>query len=167
MEMTVILWCRGSLFQKQKSSHFDRFSLSETGCSCITPMRSIGQSCAVSGTLFFSSPFLFNPPICQRFSVIFSCYFCLSFSGSLSISAKRHKNSISMLGGNTQNKTSFAVPSAQQLRMGEASHKIRHSAQAKSIVPDEIWTEHSVIYTSTCFTYITYKIQIGFDTPHS
>ena len=43
-------------------------------------MRSIGQSCAVSGTLFFSSPCLFNPPICQRFSVIFSCYFCLSFS---------------------------------------------------------------------------------------
>ena len=67
-----------------------------------------------------------------------------------------------MLGGNAQNKTSFAVPSAQQLRMGEASHKIRHSAQAKSIVPDEIWTEHSVIYTSTCFTYITYKIQIGY-----
>ena len=67
-----------------------------------------------------------------------------------------------MLGGNVQNKTSFAVPSAQQLRMVEASHKIRHSAQAKSIVPDEIWTEHSVIYTSTCFTYITYKIQIGY-----
>ena len=35
-------------------------------------MRSIGQSCAVSGTLFFSSPCLFNPPICQRFSVIFA-----------------------------------------------------------------------------------------------
>ena len=32
----------------------------------------------------------------------------------------------------------------------------------KGIVPDEIWTEHSVIYTSTCFTYITYKIQIGY-----
>ena len=93
MEMTVVLWCRDRLWKKEKSSHFDRFSLSETGCSCITPMRSIGQSCAVSGTLFFSSPCLFNPPICQRFSVIFSCYFCLSFSGSLSISAKRHKNS--------------------------------------------------------------------------
>lgn len=79
--------------EKEKSSPFDRFSLSETGCSCITPMRSIGQSCAVTGTLFFSSSCLFNPPICQRFSVIFSCYFCLSFSGSLSISAKRHKNS--------------------------------------------------------------------------
>ena len=93
MEMTVVLWCRDRLWKKEKSSHFDRFSLSETGCSCITPMRSIGQSCAVSGTLFFSSPCLFNPPICQRLSVIFSCYFCLSFSGSLSISAKRHKNS--------------------------------------------------------------------------
>ena len=93
MEMTVVLWCRDRLWKKWKSSHFDRFSLSETGCSCITPMRSIGQSCAVSGTLFFSSPCLFNPPICQRFSVIFSCYFCLSFSTSLSISAKRHKNS--------------------------------------------------------------------------
>ena len=93
MEMTVVLWCRDRLWKKWKSSHFDRFSLSETGCSCITPMRSIGQSCAVSGTLFFSSPCLFHPPICQRFSVIFSCYFCLSFSGSLSISAKRHKNS--------------------------------------------------------------------------
>ena len=93
MEMTVVLWCRDRLWKKEKSSPFDRFSLSETGCSCITPMRSIGQSCAVSGTLFFSSPCLFNPPICQRLSVIFSCYFCLSFSGSLSISAKRHKNS--------------------------------------------------------------------------
>ena len=70
-----------------------RFNHSETGCSCITPMQRIGQSCAVSGTLFFSSPCLFNPPICQRFSVIFSCYFCLSFSGFLSISAKKHKNS--------------------------------------------------------------------------
>ncbi len=48
--------------EKEKSSPFDRFSLSETGCSCITPMRSIGQSCAVTGTLFFSSSCLFNPP---------------------------------------------------------------------------------------------------------
>ena len=93
MEMTVGLWCRSWLRKKEKSSTFHRFSLSETGWSCTTPMRSIGQSCAVSGTLFFSSPCLFNPPICQLFSVIFSCYFCLSFSGSLSISAKRHKNS--------------------------------------------------------------------------
>ena len=93
MEMTVVLWCRDRLWKKEKSSHFDRFSLSETGCSCITPMQRIGQSCAVSGTLFFSSPCLFNPPIYQRFSVILSYYFCLSFSGSLPISAKRHKNS--------------------------------------------------------------------------
>ena len=53
MEMTVVLWCRDRLWKKEKSSHFDWFSLSETGCSCITPMRSIGQSCAVSGTLYF------------------------------------------------------------------------------------------------------------------
>jgi len=79
--------------EEKEKLPFHRFSLSETGCSCITPIRSIGQSYAVSGTLFFSSPCLFNPPICQRFSVIFSCYFCLSFSGSLSISAKRHNNS--------------------------------------------------------------------------
>ena len=79
--------------EEKEKLPFHRFSLSETGCSCITPIRSIGQSYAVSGTLFFSSPCLFNPPICQRFSVIFSCYFCLSFSTSLSISAKRHKNS--------------------------------------------------------------------------
>ena len=84
---------QGQTVEEIKKLPFRRFSLSETGCSCITPMRSIGQSCAVSGTLFFSSPCLFNPPICQRFSVIFSCCFCLSFSGSLSISAKRHKNS--------------------------------------------------------------------------
>lgn len=32
----------------------------------------------------------------------------------------------------------------------------------KALSLDEIWTEHSVIYTSTCFTYITYKIQIGY-----
>ena len=76
-----------------KSSHFDRFSLSETGCSCSTPMRSIGQSCAVSGTLFFSSPCLFNPPICQRLFCYIFLLFLSSFSGSLSISAKRHKNS--------------------------------------------------------------------------
>ena len=93
MEMTVVLWCRDRLWKKEKSSHFDRFSLSETGCSCITPMRSIGQSCAVSGTLSLFFALLVQSPICQRFSVIFSCYFCLSFSGSLSISAKRHKNS--------------------------------------------------------------------------
>ncbi len=49
----MVLWCRDRLWKKEKSSHFDRFSLSETGCSCITPMRSIGQSCAVSGTLYF------------------------------------------------------------------------------------------------------------------
>ena len=79
--------------EEKEKLPFHRFSLSETGCSSITPIRSIGQSYAVSGTLFFSSPCLFNPPICQRFSVIFSCYFCLSFSGSLSISAKRHNNS--------------------------------------------------------------------------
>ena len=93
MEMTVVLWCRNWLWKKENSSTFHRFFLSETGWSCTTPMRSIGQSCAVSGTLFFSSPCLFNSPICQRFSVVFSCYFCLSFSGSLSISAKKHKNS--------------------------------------------------------------------------
>ena len=51
--MTVVLWCRDRLWKKEKSSHFDRFSLSETGWSCTTPMRSIGQSCAVSGTLCF------------------------------------------------------------------------------------------------------------------
>ena len=51
MEMTVVLWCRDRLWKKEKSSHFDRFSLSETGCSCITPIRSIGQSYAVSSTL--------------------------------------------------------------------------------------------------------------------
>ena len=93
MEMTVVLWCRDRLWKKEKSSHFDRFSLSETGCSCITPMRSIGQACAVSGTLYLFFACLFNPPICQRLSVIFFRNFCLSFSGSLSISAKRPKNS--------------------------------------------------------------------------
>ena len=36
-----------------KNSTFHRFFLSETGWSCTTPMRSIGQSCAVSGTLCF------------------------------------------------------------------------------------------------------------------
>ena len=54
MEMTVGLWCRSQLRKKKKSSTFHRFSLSETGWSCTTPMRSIGrQSCAVSGTLYF------------------------------------------------------------------------------------------------------------------
>ena len=72
MEMTVVLWCRDRLWKKEKSSHFDRFSLSETGCSCITPMRSIGQSCAVSGTLFFSSPCLFNHPSANAFLLYFS-----------------------------------------------------------------------------------------------
>ena len=48
------LWCRSRLRKKKKSSTFHRFSLSETGWSCTTPMRSIGrQSCAVSGTLYF------------------------------------------------------------------------------------------------------------------
>ena len=51
--MTVGLWCRSRLRKKKKSSTFHRFSLSETGWSCTTPMRSIGQSCAVSGTLYF------------------------------------------------------------------------------------------------------------------
>ena len=49
----MVSWCRNRLWKKEKSSHFHRFSLSETGWSCTTPMRSIGQSCAVSGTLCF------------------------------------------------------------------------------------------------------------------
>ena len=93
MEMTVGLWCRSRLRKKKKSSHFDRFSLSETGCSCITPMRSIGQSCAVSGTLYLFFACLYTPLICKHLSAIFPCYFCLSFSELLSISAERHKNS--------------------------------------------------------------------------
>ena len=92
MEMTVVLWCRNWLWKKEKSSHFHRFSLSETGCSCITPMRSIGQSCAVSGTLYLFFACL-PPLISKHLSAIFLCYFCLSFSESLSSSAKRHKNS--------------------------------------------------------------------------
>ena len=67
--------------EEKEKLPFHRFSLSETGCSCITPMQRIGQSCAVSGTLFFSSPCLFNPPICQRFSIgkdqwnVYDCYY--------------------------------------------------------------------------------------------
>ena len=93
MEMTVVLWCRDRLWKKEKSSHFDRFSLSETGCSCITPMQRIGQSCAVSGTLYLFFACLYNSLICKHLSVIFPCYLYLSFSESLSCSAERHKNS--------------------------------------------------------------------------
>ena len=56
-------------------------------------MRSIGQSCAVSGTLYLFFACLYNSLICKHRSVIFPCYFCLSFSESLSSSAERHKNS--------------------------------------------------------------------------
>ena len=93
MEMTVGLWCRSRLRKKKKSSTFHRFSLSETGWSCTTPMRSIGQSCAVSGTLYLFFACLYTPLICKHLSAIFPCYFCLSFSELLSISAERHKNS--------------------------------------------------------------------------
>ena len=81
------------LRKKKKSSTFHRFSLSETGWSCTTPMRSIGQSCAVSGTLYLFFACLYTPLICKHLSAIFPCYFCLSFSELLSISAERHKNS--------------------------------------------------------------------------
>ena len=87
------LWCRSRLRKKKKSSTFHRFSLSETGWSCTTPMRSIGQSCAVSGTLYLFFACLYTPLICKHLSAIFPCYFCLSFSELLSISAERHKNS--------------------------------------------------------------------------
>ena len=76
-----------------KNSTFHRFFLSETGWSCTTPMRSIGQSCAVSGTLYLFFACLYTSLICKHLSAIFLCYFCLSFSKSLSCSVKRHKNS--------------------------------------------------------------------------
>ncbi len=62
------------------------FQLSGTGFSHTTPMRSTGQSCAVSGTPS-------SLPALQRSSPPFSCYFCISFSNSLSFSAAKHKNS--------------------------------------------------------------------------
>ena len=93
MEMTVVLWCRNWLWKKENSSTFHSFFLSETGWSCTTPMRSIGQSCAVSGTLYLFFACLYTPLICKHLSAIFPCYFCLSFSELLSISAERHKNS--------------------------------------------------------------------------
>ena len=93
MEMTVVLWCRNWLWKKENSSTFHRFFLSETGWSCTTPMRSIGQSCAVSGTLYLFFACLYNSLIYKHLSVIFPCYFCLSFSESLSSSAEKHKNS--------------------------------------------------------------------------
>ena len=53
LEMTVVLWCRNRLLKNRMAPLPHRLSISETGWSCTTPMRSIGQSCAVSGTLYF------------------------------------------------------------------------------------------------------------------
>lgn len=38
--------------KKRKKLHFLQLFLSETGWSCTTPIRSIGQSCSLSGTLY-------------------------------------------------------------------------------------------------------------------
>ena len=70
--------------EEKEKLPFHRFSLSETGCSCITPIRSIGQSYAVSSTLslFFALlvqsthlPTLF----CYIFLLFLSFFFWISF----------------------------------------------------------------------------------------
>ena len=82
--------------RKRKSPHsIDFFFLKQAGHA---PLR-----CEVSDN-HVPYPALYSflrlacsiPPSANAFLLyfpVFSCYFCLSFSGSLSISAKRHKNS--------------------------------------------------------------------------
>ena len=73
MEMTVVLWCRNSLFHSDGK------------------YRTI--MCRIRHSIFLLCLAYTTFSICKCLSAIFRCYFCFSFSESLSISAEKHKNS--------------------------------------------------------------------------